>query len=186
VRLGPLQLYRSGSGRARIHGRPGRARLAAPLAGRVGACRSGRTRRASNILVVVTRKVIFLRGGISLPPRSNQFESSPGVAPGAARKMFEPCKVRVPRRRVHARLGCGPDTADPRGPSRPAGAAQNQPGGASYPAGWTNSFRGLTRARKCQSRSAPQGVTPGIRSVSRREIQLKSLILAQPERWRRG
>ena len=30
------------------------------------------------------------------------------------------------------------------------------------------------------------GITPGIRSDPCREIQLKSLILAQPERWRRG
>jgi len=31
-----------------------------------------------------------------------------------------------------------------------------------------------------------RGLTPGIRIVSCQEIQLKSLILAQPERWRRG
>ena len=43
----------------------------------------------------------------------------------------------------------------------------------------------ISRINACRESVSP-GVTPGIRNGTCQEIQLKSLILAQPERWRRG
>jgi len=50
-------------------------------------------REVSSILVAHA-KVIFLHGGLAAPVRSSL--SSPGFAPGAARKMFEPCLTPTP------------------------------------------------------------------------------------------
>jgi len=50
-------------------------------------------RKVSSILVAHA-KVIFLHGGLAVPVRSSL--SSPGFAPGAARKMFEPCLTLTP------------------------------------------------------------------------------------------
>ena len=86
-----LQVYRSAGGARGIHGRPNR--LAAPLAR--GAL-DGRVvpESASNILVVVTRKVIFLRGDASPSPRSINLRVAPGSHPGQPEEMFEPCSIR--------------------------------------------------------------------------------------------
>ena len=44
----------------------------------------------------------------------------------------------------------------------------------------------INATRESVSPRQPARVERGVRSGSCREIQLKSLILAQPERWRRG
>ena len=48
-------------------------------------------------------------------------------------------------------------------------------------------FKGQTLIRgQASGETVSLGVTPGMRIRMNHELQLKSLILAQPERWRRG
>ena len=98
--------------------------------------------------------------------------------------MFEPCKSPV------CRPQGGHVGADP--PVQAGSVGSNQPIRESLKRVGLGQAR-FEDKREHESVSPPQPATPkgewatgGSGSVSCQEIQLKSLILAQPERWRRG
>ena len=120
------------------------------------------------------RKVIFL----------DQFESSPGSHRGSQRECLSLANfAKALHRDAQNATGCNKFATDP--PVLPP-AGSNQPGRMSYADQVNQLISRINAIPESVSLGQPARVTSGIRMESCQEIKLKSLILAQPERWRRG